>query len=744
MRIAFYAPMKPPDDPVPSGDRELGRRIIAALERKGHDVVLASRVKTWLRDPDEAAHRALQAEAEAEADRIIARFSAEGAPDAWLAYHVYFKAPDWIGPRVSASLGVPCVIVEAARGGRRAAEAWPFGFAAADVAMKAADQVAALHREDAEGVAAVVDAQRLRILTPFVDTERFAAPPRSGEGVSRLLAVGMMRSGDKERSYRLLAEALNSIADLPWNLTIVGDGKLRSEVESLFDRDRTMFLGALEPDELPAAYAAADMLVWPAINEAFGMALLEAQAAGLPVIAGDSGGVAEIVRHGETGLVVEEGDAKVFAAAVADLIGNAEKRPVMGAAAARYVAVNHGLDGAGKALESLIRDAIATRARTMKALVWVQHLLGTGHAVRAAALASALRDEGAAVTLVTGNTLPRAARANGVSVVELAPVRTADVHFSGFVTGDGTPADEAFWEDRARHLMSVFEETAPDVVVAETYPFGRRRFRTELDPVLRVARARGILTAASIRDILVRKESAAREEAMAAKAKELCDLVLVHADPAVVKIEESFPPATRIADKVRYTGFIHAGGASPELLGDDGHGEIVVSCGGGAVGTSLMHCALAARGKSTAANEKVWRLLIGQDIEDETLARLQADALGGVIVERARPDFPGLLKRARLSVSQAGYNTVLDVLHAGIPAVYVPFAQGTETEQSQRAEALARRGLAVTADEASLTPGSLAAAVDKAMALSPQRPELQSDGAGRSAEILIGEWKVRQ
>jgi glycosyltransferase involved in cell wall biosynthesis len=100
-------------------------------------------------------------------------------------------------------------------------------------------------------------------------------------------------------------------------------------------------VGAMPAEALAEIYAAADLHVWPACSEAYGMALLEAQAAALPVVAGGEGGVPEIVAHGRSGLVVEPRDPAAFAAAVASLLDDPHRRRAMGAAAQGLTVERH-------------------------------------------------------------------------------------------------------------------------------------------------------------------------------------------------------------------------------------------------------------------------------------------------------------------------------------------------------------------------------------------------------------------
>lgn len=381
---------------------------------------------------------------------------------------------------------------------------------------------------------------------------------------------------------------------------------------------------------------------------------------------------------------------------------------------------------------------------TLSAFLHVQHLLGTGHAVRTAAIGKALAAGGVHVTLATGNLLPPTLDTSGLEVVQLPPVKSPDAVFNRLVTPDGTPIDDGWQKARVTETLKAFSARPYDLLLTETYPFGRRQFEFELSELLKLARSssRKPMIATSIRDILVRKQELWKEEWMADQALAHYDRILVHSDPEFVRLSDSFPFAERVEHLVRYTGFV-GGGPRPVPPEGDGEDEVIVSCGGGAVAENLLAAALDARPLSRRAGDTTWRLLVGHDIPDEDFAAYCARASKGVIVERARRDFPGLLQRARLSVSQAGYNTVLDILIAGVAAVFVPFAQVKETEQTQRAEALAAHGRAVVTPEQNLTPERLAAAVDDALALPRKETHVRLGGAEESARILLEDLKAR-
>ncbi|WP_350334188.1 glycosyltransferase family protein [Coralliovum pocilloporae] len=374
----------------------------------------------------------------------------------------------------------------------------------------------------------------------------------------------------------------------------------------------------------------------------------------------------------------------------------------------------------------------------MRVYIHVQHLLGTGHVVRAAALGRALVEAGCQVRLASGNTIPPTVDLTGLDVYLLPKARSADAHFSAILDENDDPISEDWKAARKDNLRSDVLAFQPDILLTETFPFGRRAFRFELLPLLEElnAQANPPLIAASIRDILVRKDDPKKERGMAELFLKHYDLLLVHSDPAFTRLEDSFAATDLISDKLAYTGYIH-GASSIPARNEDGSDEILISCGGGAVGLNLLKTALVARQHSKAACDKTWRLLVGKDILDADLAALRTDAHEGLIVERARPDFPALLHRVALSVSQTGYNTALDILAAGCRALFIPFATGDETEQTQRAEALCARGFSHLLPETSLTPVTLASAIDKALAAPVKKAHLDTNGSEKSAEILI-------
>jgi predicted glycosyltransferase len=323
-------------------------------------------------------------------------------------------------------------------------------------------------------------------------------------------------------------------------------------------------------------------------------------------------------------------------------------------------------------------------------------------------------------------------------LVQLAPLRSLDESFSGLADPAGRPAAPAYLAARRTQALAALEDARPDVFVTETFPFGRRQLKDEALALVDAARAGGAGIACSVRDILQRPSKPARHRDMLAIALERYDHVMVHGDPRLVPFAATFADAGALGDRLVHTGYI-AGPAGRRRTGGPGAGEIVVSVGGGATGAPLLNAALHARSKARAAAGLTWRLLVGHDLVAESLGR----APEGVVVEAARPDFADLLANGAVSVSQAGYNTAVDILAAGIRAVLVPFARGGETEQKDRATRFADLGVAIMLDEEGLTAETLARAVDRALALpAPGAHAFDLDGARKSA-ALLGQWSAR-
>ena len=377
MKIAFYAPLKAPDHPVPSGDRLIAGLLVRALQRAGHEVVLASRLRTLDVAGDRVRQRRLARIGRIEAQRLLDRWlGSPRAPRCWFTYHLYHKAPDWIGPRVSARLGIPYIAAEASYAPKQARGAWRHGHRAVAAVIARSSRLIVLNPGDVPGLERLPGSgARLCRLAPFIDTEacaprgdrsrrraRIARLVSADPGAPLLACVAMMRGGRKTESFRLLARALARILHVPWHLLVVGDGPARPEVETAFAEvvaaRRVSFLGLRPPPALHGIVGACDLFVWPAVGESIGMAMLEAQALGVPVVAGDARGVGEVVVHGAGGWLVPEGDTTAFADATEKALADPAALAAAGTAARTRVRAGHGLAAASRDLDRWIGEAV--------------------------------------------------------------------------------------------------------------------------------------------------------------------------------------------------------------------------------------------------------------------------------------------------------------------------------------------------------------------------------------------------
>lgn len=375
MRIAFYAPLKSPTHGTPSGDRRVARLLMDLLESAGHRVELASAFRSYEAAGDPAHQADLRAQGAALGRALAGQWLAgprAARPQLWFTYHSYYKAPDWLGPEACAMLDIPYVIAEASHAGKRAGGPWDIGHRGAQAAIQRADLLLCPTRDDMQALREIAAAPaRVAWLPPFLDPAPFRAGAKArvvqrarlarahglDPKVPWIAVVAMMREGDKLASYRMLAGALGRLRDLPWHLLVAGDGSARAAVHEALGASipgRAAYLGALELAGVAELNGAADLCAWPAVNEAYGMAMLEAQAAGLPVVSCATRGVPDVVEHGRTGLLAPAGDETAFAAQVRELLLDAGRRARMGEAAAAFVAGERSLVAAASNLQGFL------------------------------------------------------------------------------------------------------------------------------------------------------------------------------------------------------------------------------------------------------------------------------------------------------------------------------------------------------------------------------------------------------
>ncbi|RRJ84748.1 glycosyltransferase [Aestuariirhabdus litorea] len=293
--------MKPLNHPIPSGDQRIARLFFEALQQADYRVEIASTLRSWEGKGDPLSQQQIRASAEAECRRLITRYQTlpeKERPRCWFTYHLYHKAPDWIGPEVSRVMGIPYVVAEASIANKQRGGPWHQGWEQSMVALRQAAAVLALNPRDEVALRDYLPAERIHSMLPFLAPDPLPKPNRNALAAALgldphdtwLVTCAMMRPGDKLSSYQRLATSLQGVSDYPWRLLVIGDGRERAAVEALFSpvRERVVFVGEQPVETMAQWVGCCDLFVWPAVNEAIGMAMLEAMNAGVPVLSGYS------------------------------------------------------------------------------------------------------------------------------------------------------------------------------------------------------------------------------------------------------------------------------------------------------------------------------------------------------------------------------------------------------------------------------------------------------------------------
>jgi len=371
-----------------------------------------------------------------------------------------------------------------------------------------------------------------------------------------------------------------------------------------------------------------------------------------------------------------------------------------------------------------------------RVLFYVQHLLGIGHLMRSVRICEALSDINVNVTLVTGGMPVSGFPPTGIDHVELPPIAVRDGDFSLIVDSNDRLIDDEFKAKRSAMLLEVYENITPDLVVLEAFPFGRRQLRFELLPLLEsisVTKPKPVLVS-SIRDFLQRRTKPGRDDYVVQLINQFFDKIVIHGDPAFANLADSFQKTAQIEDKLIYSGLVCAKAAPIRSEAYD----IVVSAGGGAVGSELIKaCVEAAK---ILPGTLSWLIVTGPNSPINHQLKSLRLASPNIKFEEFRSDFPNLLRSAQLSVSQAGYNTVSDILKAGCRCLLVPYSSSGETEQLDRATRLNDMELATTIHADNLTADILASSVRALLRLAAPAQmgsSLNTEGSIETARILL-------
>ena len=380
--------------------------------------------------------------------------------------------------------------------------------------------------------------------------------------------------------------------------------------------------------------------------------------------------------------------------------------------------------------------------------MYCQHVLGIGHLVRSAEIARAVSRD-ADVTFVSGGaSVDRFPFPPGVKLVQLPPIET-DEEFGALRNCGSSHAIEQLQDLRRERLLGLFDEIRPDALVIELFPFGRKRFAFELIPLLERARNGETLVACSLRDILVEKSDQAKhEERVCRIVNAYFDLILIHGDPAFQKLDATFHRVGDLQCDIRYTGLVQQ--EDPVSMGGEDSTStrptIVASIGSGRYrqGQLLLENVIRA---AVLLEELPHRFCVfaGPFIPQEVYEILKrvARQAGNVEVEKYSPNFIQLLKRADLSISMGGYNTIMNLLATGVRSLVYPYTANNDQEQYIRAKKLESLGAVELLHPEMLHPDLLASKIAGMLAKTPARLAFDMNGAANTAQILRSTLSAR-
>lgn len=384
-------------------------------------------------------------------------------------------------------------------------------------------------------------------------------------------------------------------------------------------------------------------------------------------------------------------------------------------------------------------------------IFYCQHSLGMGHLVRALTLAETLAENFTVIFLNGGrfpdNTVPPL----GIEIIHLPPLGMAEDN--SLYSQDNRYSLYEAQTLRRQMILSVFTQYRPQAILIELFPFGRKKFAGELLPLLKAAKRckeNRPIVFCSLRDIMVnaRKDQVRHDNRACWLVDRYFDAVLVHSDPKFASLEESFRPSGELKTPVFYTGFILPRGNSGQQT--IRQRQVLVSAGGGMVGAPLFQVALKAQRILWDKLKLPMTLVAGPFLPENDWQQLALEAVHcpGLTLHRSVNTMTQLLASHSVSVSQCGYNTVMDILKSGIAALVVPFAQGQEDEQTNRAKRLSDLGLLRKVSAGELDVERFVTEVEQLLGFQPNAAVLDLDGAKRSANIihrlLVSEDKATQ
>lgn len=383
----------------------------------------------------------------------------------------------------------------------------------------------------------------------------------------------------------------------------------------------------------------------------------------------------------------------------------------------------------------------------MKVSYYCQHVLGIGHFHRSMEICKAIA-RNHPTTLILGGP-PVDVDQPGIDILRL-PGLQMDSEFRAMVPCRPELSLTEVKAVRQEQLFAHFQKNRPDIFITELYPFGRKAFRFELDPLLEAIRDGSLPRCScycSVRDILVEKVTGREkfEKRVVQTVNSFFDGVLVHSDPEIITLDETFGRVNDIRVPVHYTGFVTASPTTAEPLENTAQIRnslglssdkklIIASIGGGNVGSELLDAAIEAFTTMKGSISAHLQLFCGPYCDEKIYKSIRKRSQDNITIDRFTNRFTAWLEAADLSISMAGYNTCMNLVQAGIPALVYPFRQNRE--QRLRAERLGKKAPMMIVEETDLEPHLLAKKITEQLKTPRIAADIDLDGAKETAEQL--------
>ncbi len=375
----------------------------------------------------------------------------------------------------------------------------------------------------------------------------------------------------------------------------------------------------------------------------------------------------------------------------------------------------------------------------MQIAYYCQHVLGIGHFHRSLEICKALAEKHQTTLIVGG---PDVDTVDGTLELFRLPGLQMNGEFQNLEPCSPGKSLEQVKRERRQLLLEFFRRVKPDIFITELYPFGRKAFRFELDPVLKAVKDGELSSCkcySSVRDILVERlnDKDKFEQRVVTTLNTLFDGVLIHSDEDVLLLDKTFGRMADIEIPTAYTGFVTRSQLDErdlvrEVLGfRDESKLIVVSIGGGNVGGELLLKTVAAFKELCADERYHLQLFTGPYCDNRVIAKLKGKLPPRTKIEKFATNFPAWLQAADLSISMAGYNTCMNIIQAGVPALVYPFSQNWE--QMYRARQLGKRAPITILSKDDLEPAALSRAIAENIGRPRRVTTIDLNGAMQSA-----------